>query len=294
MKHFFIHLISVLIITSISGCFDSSSKDSNTDTLKMMPLNDTGAVNFTQTFASNTTDPTVDNLLSPISDSTAPGQDADYGLDITQSNHLDGSYGFQFVKLDANGTPLADQTALYINTPWACVKDNVTGLIWEVKTTDGLRSRRHTYTWYEPDNSLNGGFAGARGSPTLCYADLLETCETTQNCPSGNLPYCDTHGYKQAVNALNNGTGLCGLNNWRVPIREELRSLVDYGATNAMAIDTNFFPNTMNDDTWTSQTSYYNFFDGTDAWEVHFDTGISQSHQKTIDKIYVRLVHSPL
>ena len=38
-----------------------------------------------------------------------------------------------YTKLDASGTPLPDDAPW----PWAMVKDNVTGLIWENKTDDG-------------------------------------------------------------------------------------------------------------------------------------------------------------
>ena len=61
-----------------------------------------------------------------------------------------GEAGFDFTKLDANGNALPASA-----TSWDCVRDNVTGLIWEVKTTSGLRSWSNTYTWYDP-NSPDG------------------------------------------------------------------------------------------------------------------------------------------
>ncbi len=83
---------------------------------------------------------------------TYPGQDAEYGRDATHNDNSDGHAGFSFTKLDANGNTLPT-TAL----SWSCVKDNVTGLIWEVKTDDsGLQDMGNIYSWYNPDNNANG------------------------------------------------------------------------------------------------------------------------------------------
>ena len=50
------------------------------------------------------------------------GEDADFAINPPS-----------YTKMDARGNFLADNA-----TNWAMVRDNVTGLIWEVKTTDGL------------------------------------------------------------------------------------------------------------------------------------------------------------
>ena len=48
-----------------------------------------------------------------------------------------------YTKLDANGNDLADSA-----TEWSMVRDNVTGLIWEVKTDDGtIHDKDNKYTW---------------------------------------------------------------------------------------------------------------------------------------------------
>jgi formylglycine-generating enzyme required for sulfatase activity len=48
-----------------------------------------------------------------------------------------------YTKLDANGNDLPDSA-----TSWVMVRDNVTGLIWEVKTDDGsIRDRDDQYVW---------------------------------------------------------------------------------------------------------------------------------------------------
>ncbi|WP_200153424.1 DUF1566 domain-containing protein [Chromatium okenii] len=66
-----------------------------------------------------------------------PGQDAEFGTNT-----------FDFTKLDAAGNDLP-ATA----TNHTCVRDNVTGLIWEVKTNDGgLRDQNKIYTFDQAEN----------------------------------------------------------------------------------------------------------------------------------------------
>src|SRR5690606_37411470 len=143
------------------------------------------------------------DLPCPVSD--FPGQDAEYGRDALAAAGLlqkvgGGSAGFDFTKLDDNGNPLSASA-----TEWSCVKDNHTGLIWEEKTTSGLRSMNHTYSWYNPDSSTNGGHSG--------YKDGGSCSESK----------CDTRDYVRAVNMQN----LCGANDWRMPTIDELHSIVD-------------------------------------------------------------------
>lgn len=48
-----------------------------------------------------------------------------------------------YKKLDSQGRDLADEAAT-----WAMVKDNATGLIWEVKTSDGsIHDKDRTFKW---------------------------------------------------------------------------------------------------------------------------------------------------
>ena len=67
-----------------------------------------------------------------------------------------------YTKLDANGDDLADDAA-----SWVMVRDNVTGLIWEVKTDDGsIHDKDKTCTWYDSNPETNGGNAGTPGNGT--------------------------------------------------------------------------------------------------------------------------------
>lgn len=161
-------------------------------------------------------------------DPVPSGQDANFGRDANPLNNssADGHTGFSFTKLDARGQPLTDQSVAYSNTPWTCVQDNVTGLIWEVKTADkGLQDKYWTYSWYNSAPSTNGGFGGT---------------ENGGSCQDGIN--CDTEKYVAAINLA----GYCGHNTWQIPTRMELQSLVDNSIVlPGPTIDEGYFPNTL-------------------------------------------------
>lgn len=175
------------------------------------------------------------------------GQDAAAGRDAqartgSLSKVGGGAAGFDFTKLDANGIALPEDA-----TAWSCVRDNHTGLIWEVKTNDGgLRDSNHLYTWYDPDSSSNGGNAGSQNGG-ICVDSA-----------------CDTHGFIQAVNSI----GLCGANDWRLPTRLELMGIVHNGRSGP-TIDNDYFSNTEPKSFWSSS----NASSGNFAWVVYFGNG---------------------
>ncbi|CAK8712687.1 hypothetical protein GKODMF_04265 [Candidatus Electrothrix gigas] len=118
-------------------------------------LNDTG-ITWSGNYASgNNTTCVASNV--PDGDNVVTAQDCSHGRDAIHNDDSDGHAGFSYTKLDSNGEPLPDQTVDYATTPWACVKDNVTGLIWEVKTDDdGLHDKDDTFTWYNTNSATNG------------------------------------------------------------------------------------------------------------------------------------------
>ncbi len=138
-----------------------------------------------------------------------------------------------YSKIANNGSTLADSAKLGANsTDWACTKDNKTGLIWEVKTTDGgLRDWKSYYSWYKPegDNGGNAGYQNGNGHPEWCKGSD-----------------CDTYAFTNAINAQ----GLCGNNDWRMPTIDELKGLLATTSTvnqplnEKLYIDANYFPNT--------------------------------------------------
>ncbi|CAK0741490.1 hypothetical protein CCP4SC76_1100009 [Gammaproteobacteria bacterium] len=202
-------------------------------------LNDTGITTCS--------DATQNGLLCPVTG--FPGQDAEFGTN-----------GFNFTKLDANGNAL---TAA-ITDP-ICIRDNVTGLTWEVKTNDGgLRDQKWSYTWF--DASAPGGNPGTASGGS---------CQTTGRC--------DIEKYVQDVNTV----GLCGLRDWRLPTVKELAGIIDYSRFDPNpTIDVSNFPNTPASPFWSS-TPYANASDS--AWNVNFGHGFVNGNARA-NAYAIRLV----
>jgi hypothetical protein len=168
-----------------------------------------------------------------------------------------------YSKISNLGGILPDKAVLGTGlNDWACTKDNTTGLIWEVKTTDaGLRDWRYTYSWYEPDVKKNGGDAG--------YQDK-GACKVSK---------CDTYAFTNAVNVK----GLCGKKDWRMPTRDDFKGLftttltVNNPSNEQLLIDATYFPNTPVTMFWSSLSSAdYSYL----AWQVYFKDGFSNGYYK--------------
>jgi hypothetical protein len=173
--------------------------------------------------------------------------------------------GERFVKLDHRGAPIRVAGNNMSGTDWDCVLDNKTGLVWEVKTLSGLRSRKSIYTWYNPDPKRDGGTPG--------YRDGGQCSDSA----------CDTNAYVDAVNK----TVLCGYHNWRLPTREELRSLVDYKIKPPQPmIDRQYFPHSEEQFYWSSTADAS---DADSAWGIGFAFGYDYSYFK-YGFGYIRLV----
>ena len=176
---------------------------------------------------------------------------------------------FDFQRLNAEGAPYTGSGDFTIQA-WSCVADRHTGLIWEVKTTQaGLRNKDNTYTWYNPDQLLNGGDAGIPDGGKC----------------SGSA--CDTKAYVEAVNSQ----GLCGAKDWRLPTQTELSTLNDPRIANpGPTLDTRFFPETQAAQYWTG-VAYGSHYAG--AWAWSFDFGYDRVDWKKNPK-YLRLVRGTL
>ena len=231
----------------------------------MIHLNDTGISWAGEYPSGSNTNCTSTTITS--------AQDCNQGRDATHNDDSDGHAGFSFTKLDANGTPLVDQSVDYAATPWSCVKDNVTGLVWEVKTTNGgLRDKNDRYNWYNTDPTTNGGSNGyADDDGAICYGYNSADSST----------FCNTQAFTARVNA----EGLCGYTDWRVPDINELHSIVHQGRVNP-TIDTNYFPNTIPSWFWSS-SPYASYSYG--AWILNFNYGYDGSNLRNYG-LYVRLV----
>ncbi|MFX4227164.1 MAG: DUF1566 domain-containing protein [Porticoccaceae bacterium] len=186
-------------------------------------------------------DPQGDNVPEPSA------QDAYIGRDyLAQTSGLPaktggGLAGFDFTKLDVNGNELPENAS-----DWSCVQDNHTGLMWEVKKTEGLHNAEDRYSWYNDDVFSNGGFEGYQRAGDLGGVLPNNTCF---GFVGGNSPtYCNSAAYIDRVN----GSALCGANDWRLPTRQELVGIVNYELGNVgglspdhlPSLDPDYFPNT--------------------------------------------------
>jgi len=165
-----------------------------------------------------------------------------------------------YIKYDVNGNRVDESSE-----KWVCVQDTTSGLMWEVKTNDNsLRNTNNLYTWFDPNTVLKGKPDGGR-----CKGEAA----------------CDTSSYIQAMNKQN----FCGHDDWRLPTREEMMRLVNYGnIVNNVKIDTRYFPETLPSWYWTASTnnSRPDF-----AWYVLFKNGIPLNDLKEHPK-HIRLVRN--
>jgi Alpha-tubulin suppressor and related RCC1 domain-containing proteins len=237
--------------TTVANSVDVTIVDDILDPTPHNWLNDTGVITWGN--ASSNSQLT----LQP----DYPGQDADHGRDINADTNSEnnGHAGFNFTKIGADGRALEFQTETWddlgseaAGTKWSCVKDNNTGLIWEVKNnnfTPDLHDKDWSYTWYQPDNTKNAGNAGSTGG----------------NSCGGLINPCNTSSYVTAVNQL----GWCGARDWRLPTSDELFSIVALDRSNP-AIDTDYFPKTTTSWSWSSNALSKLT---ANAWGIHFDAG---------------------
>ena len=202
-----------------------------------------------------------------------PRQDGRFGRDAkaaagTLNKTGGGAAGFDYTKIANSGDALPAAAALgSAASDWACTRDNITGLTWEIKTDDGgLRDKDWTYTWFNSVAATNGGGAGTAGN--------TNTCKTAGRC--------DTEKF---IADVNSGAGLCGHADWRLPSRHELFTLVNVSRSSP-AIDTAWFPNTVVDSFWSDST-----YIGTQnsAWSIASGSGGSGFSQKSVN-LPVRLV----
>jgi hypothetical protein len=134
-----------------------------------------------------------------------------------------------YTKLDSDGNEL-EPCAMQ----WAMVRDDVTGLVWEVKTDDGgIHDRDDKYA-------------------------LVKTEES------------DLDAQYDFINRLKNEQ-FGGYDDWRLPTIQELSSLVHRGNSNP-AINTTYFPNTISWFYWSS-TPHHNPSIPDNTWGTHFDYG---------------------
>lgn len=220
------------------------------------------------------------------------GRDAQF-LAGTLPKVGDGFFGFDYTKLGASGKILSKQDGTWSDTgteasgtQWDCVRDNVTGLVWEVKRNDvnHLRHSGHRYSWYSPSIDTNGGHAGDELPLFIVDTNDFTTDVTEPTCIGvSDTNKCNTQSYVTAVNAV----GLCGKKDWRIPTIDELVSLTNTG-NSALTIDINYFPNTLGARYWSSSPFSTN---PNESFITRFNVGQSDNELKSYAH-HVRLVRS--
>lgn len=215
------------------------------------------------------------------------GQDAVYGRDAAAAAGAligalakkgAGPAGFDYTKLDANGDELPDSASA-----WTCVRDNVTNLIWEVKTAANVEEG---YNWYSDDDTTNG--FSSDGSETDARGKRVADCDADSeaNCQ-------DTQGYTLKINQQ----ALCGFSDWRLPTVDELLSLVNKSVTTGAMANTDYLGPVSTSYYWSSTSSAAQTSPERGAfavWMVDFVTGtdIGVNFSKSNNNRRIRLVRS--
>lgn len=192
-------------------------------------------------------------------DCRGSGQDGQYGRDARRGRAGDGAAGFAFTRVchsgelaGAGNCPAMPVLGTGPND-WGCTKDKVTGLTWEIKTADeGLRDWRRRFRHL------------GTGAPD------------------------DDSAYLAAVNAA----GLCGAQDWRLPVLTELQGIVHYGlAQPGPVLDAPWWPLTAADGHWTATHGQQ----PDAAWAVDFRDGSTRLTDARFGRaMAVRLVRGPL
>ncbi len=125
----------------------------------------------------------------------------------------------RFTKLDLNGIALADDA-----TDWACVRDDLTGLMW----TSRSRIKQHLPTDAYHPTGWDGSSYSSQYGYNLLYASFGE------------------HSADKKTRLLNNKImsmqGYCGSQDVNIPTVTELQSIIDYSKS-AKMVNEVYFPN---------------------------------------------------
>lgn len=290
MKNWY-KLFSLVMLLITSTAWGGDEPEMANAKAEFVPLNDTGIG------ATRYSNFQTDYFFQSKDVRNFPGQDPDYGRDAASRNGNDedqDNFGFDF---SGGGD---------------CVTDNVTGLMWEVKedpSEQTINSNKWTFLWQD-DQASKGkvvemetvsekkedDFSNHRGNvenktghqTILDSIERLNPYRPDNNSIQSNMDaeksvqplcgsakgehYCTTQNYIHLMNEQ----GLCGYDDWRLPTREELRSIVHYG-TQKPSIDKSYFPNTVSSAYWTSTQDISNRFS---VWVINFEDGGDNTHEK--------------
>jgi Protein of unknown function (DUF1566) len=184
-------------------------------------------------------------------------------------------YSLVFKECDANNV-----AQYYDKTE--CVRDNATGLIWEGKTTSGLRASGDKYNNLDSTVLLQ-----------IAAKSLFVPGQGVFNAPARPPTQAEIDSplnsvwYKNSVNA----TTLCGASNWRMPTKDELLSIRVAGTTTL--IDFEWFPNTEWYGSYATSTQFED--QQPYAWTVQFyNLGASSTSSTTRESSGVHPTLGPI
>ncbi|WP_227431160.1 DUF1566 domain-containing protein [Psychrobacter sp. I-STPA6b] len=257
-KTFNINLLNDSQLPLFKGLSSGTATISNyvAEPAKRTLLNDTGVTFSGQTVGNDT------DCMSK------EGQDCNIGRDNTDTDEVDGIAGFSFTKLDDEGQELPVNA-----TQWRCVKDNVTGLVWERKTFNekqedkDFQDAKYEYGYYNSQTQTGIKDTGKNEGQDGCGL-------------AGDI--CSTEQYVIHANTQN----LCGLTNWRLPTRFEIFNIVNLGSkagNKALHADWLFSnpDNLPSSGIWTSSPAVSKTADGSyqfdRIWTVYNDGSFSKS-----------------
>ena len=224
------------------------------------------------------TTPQIQDASPVLPDNLAPQAQTAYTL-WTQAELAKKTDSHRFYKVSAEGQVLPDSASV-----WQCVYDDLTGLLWEVKLSDGSwQDYEHTYSWFQPSQTEIDRLALVAGSD----ATELPYVAKRGKADGGSCYdiYCDSYHYATAFNAAN----ICATDDWRLPYAHELGYL-DHESQYYPDIDTHYFPNTAIAHYWSrTETPKISSL----AWSVDFKDGFPYISEKRIP-YRIRLVADAL
>jgi hypothetical protein len=155
-------------VTALAGT-DESNLSNELTVVPKNPLNDTGLLG-----SGNATSGTNATCTAAINNGGHVPQDCDQGrdADLTLTKVGAGVAGFDFTKFGNDGSTLTIQDGTWAvggseaaGTRWSCVRDNVTGLVWEMKTeaNAGIHATNAKVKW--ADRNV---LADATNTEALC------------------------------------------------------------------------------------------------------------------------------
>ena len=186
-----------VVVTAMSSGTESDASNEVSAAPKN-PLNDTGII-----VSGNGTSGINASCTKAIQNGGHVPQDCDQGRDadtsIPASKLGTGVAAFDYTKLGSDGFELGVQNVAWSadgteaeGSQWSCIRDNVTGLTWEIKTASGIHSFNEKVTWQN-----RGGLADATNAEGLCgitswrvpsLTELLTIANNGRQNPANDVP----------------------------------------------------------------------------------------------------------